>query len=674
MTPAALVEKLKEASVAYYNTGDAIMTDAEYDILVDQLRTADPDNEFLKTVGAPPIVASGELVKHPVPMGSQEKLKNKKEFTDWIEKMMTAGAKAFVIDEKLDGITLACYYENGKLTNAVTRGDGFYGEDITANILKSKGVRKQLPDRFTGVLRAELMLRIPLFEKHFKPVGYKNPRNTVSGMSRDKKGNDLCKYFEPFFFSRIVFDEENAVAFLDEDKNIMESWGLTCAKSESFSKDDDQQTEVFIDELWAAYERAAAGRSALDHEIDGVIVKVADNALNKKLGMSSDLRPKGERCVKFEAMGGITKLIAVELTLGHTGAIIPTAKLEPLGIGGVTVTSALLNNYEEIERLDVAINDMVKVIRAGDVIPKIIGVAEKAKNRIPIVPPKNCIACLGPLMKDGAHIFCKNEECEGRAMQRLKSWITKRDIKFIGDTLLEELYTRQGVKEPQDLYALTEEKIAAMPRGAGVVGTASKQIMKEIEKSKVCPLNEFMGSLGIKFLGRRQAEILTQGGMDTLEKFVTGTETDFAKALGSDTEVVPGDEPVVFGTKATELPLGIKKARKVIIALLKAGVKVVEPADQPKEEAPPSDGKLSGKSFCFTGAIEKVDEKGERYTRSRMQDLVRQNGGSVLEEVRGGLTYLVMADPNSTSSKTTKAKKLGVGLLGEADFFKMLEM
>lgn len=356
---------LQKASEKYYNGVDSELSDEEFDLRVEQLQKLDPDNPFLLTVGAKPI---GTVVEHTTPIGSQEKLKTRKEFDDWCGKILNNQVyNPFVLQYKLDGCTIVLYYEDGNLKRAVTRGDGYSGEDITSNVLQMQNVKKKLPIKWTGSLRGEIMLHIKSFNEHFKPIGYKNPRNTVSGMSRDQKENNLFKHFRIYYFDVMdgeTFEKEYDI--VDEHgriKFITKTLGLEAVHTEFCTTPD---------EVWTGYEEIQKSRETLDFEIDGVIVRANSLAVQKEMGVSSDLRPKGQRCIKFPPLGAVTTLKIVHLTIGHTGAIIPNGILEPVNIGGVTVTNVLLNNFEEIERLKLKINGRVKIIRAGDVIPKAI--------------------------------------------------------------------------------------------------------------------------------------------------------------------------------------------------------------------------------------------------------------------------------------------------------------
>jgi DNA ligase (NAD+) len=516
--------QLRKASEAYYNTGEALMTDTQFDQLKNELATLDPNNPFLKEIGAP-VAKHLEKVKHKIPMGSLSNCtrdgdKANPSFAEWHNKL---GQPPVCVSHKLDGSSVELIYEKGKLVQAITRGDGEYGEDITRNARNFKGVPQKLPTEFTGSVRGEALLLLKDFEEHFQ--GQANPRNAANGTVRRSDGSKT----EHITFIAFNCDGEHEtydqrLRWLEEAQ-FTAVWHLIIDEG-TYPGTDKPITNT--DKVLEIQAQQANTRDSLPYEIDGLVIRVNNEEKFKSLGIR-DNRPKGGIAFKFQAMEAITKLVGVKLSLGHTGAVIPTADLAPCQIGGVTVTSALLNNYEEIERLDVAVGDQVYVIRTGDVIPKITGVAVKAEDRKEITPPAECWYCGSPIVKDGVMHFCKNEDCKGKLYRLLKSWVDKRGILHIGDELLTILYESYGVKEPADLYRLTEDELAVIPRGAGVVGSNAKRIMAEIEKSKECPLGEFVGSLGIKFLGRRQAEIMTDQGVDTLKKFVTISAEELAK-------------------------------------------------------------------------------------------------------------------------------------------------
>jgi DNA ligase (NAD+) len=637
-----VVRSLQEASQAYYNTDSTSMSDESYDSLRAVIQEHDPDNPFLAEVGTS---ASGHLTKvqHNIPMGSLSNSNDDQEYRVWHDKH----DQSVVATYKMDGSSIEIVYKNGVLTQAITRGDGVIGEDVTQNVARFKNVPAQLPGEWSGSIRGEALLHKNDFHAHFS--GSANPRNAANGTVRRSDGTGSEHLM--FYAFDIFGDGDDEYTAYTEKLSKLEELGFTVVENRLCDK---EMTVRF-------HMETSEKRHSLPYEIDGVVVRVNNIQYFKDAG-ERDNRPKAATAFKFKAMESTTILEAVELSISSHGAIIPTGKLAAVEIGGVTVRSVLLNNFEEIERLNIAIKDEVKVIRAGDVIPKVIGLAQAHPDRELIPVPTNCPFCDSVLAKDGAHIFCQSDDCSGKGDSRLKSWIKKRDIQFIGDSVRDAL-TESGCREPYQLYDLTEDDLVNLSLGEGrALGRLGNKIYENIQNSKQTPLAEFMGSLTIKFLGRRQAVHMIEAGIDTLQKF---RELTVEHLL-----TLPGYKQ----RKAEGIVGGIRAAEPQMDNLLERGVVVVdpEPAEEVEEVASNGGGALEGKSFCFTGKILKVDEDGKRFTRAIMQDLTRENGGSVEDKVRKGLTYLVQADPDSQSSKTKKAAKLGVEILGEEQFFEMI--
>lgn len=637
-----LEQQLREASQAYYNTGEAVMPDAEFDRLKEELQRLDPENAFLKEVGAPVTGIHLQKVKHSMPMGSLSNCtrdgdKANPSFADWHQKRNSAEV---CVMHKLDGSSIELIYKNGMLVQAITRGDGFTGEDVTQNVFKFKNVPSKLKSDWSGCVRGEAMLLLSDFQKHFSDQA--NPRNAANGTVRRSDGTRA---------EHLVFYGFDVLGEFETQRRkleFLEELGFEVVWFRVLTN---------VEDVLRVHEEQDNTRDSLPYEIDGLVIKVNGCALFDVFG-ERDNRPKGGVAFKFKAKETTTKLLGVKLSIGHTGAIIPTADLEPVEIGGVTVTSALMNNYDEIDRLGLFIGDEVTVIRSGDVIPKITGVANPGEERVAIVPPTKCTHCDSDLKKISVHWTCVNENCPGKQFRLLKTWVDKRNILYLGEKILEELYNYYGIRIPEQLYLLEENFLSKIEVGGSKVGSNAKRIMAQINKSKECPLHEFVGSLGIKFLGRRQAEIMIEQGVDTLKKFLTISVEELSKMDG------------FSETKATGIVTGLRKMASRMTALLENGVTV---SKVEKKEPVSTDGKLSGKTFVFTGAIEKVGEDGKRFTRKMMWKVVEDNGGVASDKISKGVTHLVQADPSSQSSKTKKAAKLGVEVVSEAVFWKMVE-
>ena len=642
-----IVKLLEEASKAYYNTGETLISDIEFDSLKEQLRQLDPDHLFLSEIGAKPSEMLAQ-VKHQIPMGSLDKT-TVENFPTWHQKMKGPYCGSL----KMDGSSIELIYALGKFVQAITRGDGVTGEDVTQNVKKFKNIPLMMNDKFSGSIRGEAILHLEDFQKFFTDKA--NPRNAANGTVRRKDG-DRAEHLRFY-----AFDSANGKKFKTHTEKLqyLQKNGFDIVSITGFSGISSRyvlyQNESGVIQ-W--FNEIGEKRASLPFEVDGIVIRLDDEKAFEEAGEHGNC-PKGATVLKWEAMKAETVLLGVELTIGHTGAIVPTGKFQPVPIAGVTVSSVLLNNFDYIKGLDLEIGDTVLVERAGDVIPHVVSVVKRPKDRKPITVPADCPFCGSKLVKTGVHVICKDDECDGKNLGIVESWIRKRNIKFIGDSILEMLYERGLVRKPQDLYYLKEEGLVDLPLGNGIVGERAKVIIAEIEKSKECKLFEFVGSLGVKFLGRRQAEIMINQGVDTLEKFQTISIESLSAMEGFST------------IKATGIIEGLEDVRETIQALLDVGVKILETKEPKKENS--TVGKLNGQSYCFTGGINKVDDNGVRYTRKRMWELVEDNGGVIHENVKSNTNFLVQADPNQFSSKTRRAIKEGVKILSEEDFFNSLE-
>jgi len=636
----SLEDAIRNAADAYYNA-EPLMPDEDFDRLVDELRRIDPGNEVLKRVGAPPPEA-GHLQKaeHAIPMGSLSNAtrngdKANPSYKEWHAKH---GGGRVIVMHKLDGSSIELLYEDGRLKQAITRGDGHVGEDVTRNARRFKGVPEHVPG-FSGSVRGEALLLLEDFREHFADAS--NPRNAANGTVRRSDGTG-AEHISFIAYDLISGDRQFAT----------HRERLECIAELGFDAvwfrvlDTSEQVD-------AVHEEHQNTRDSLPFEIDGLVVRIDEEARFLAMGERHG-RPKGAVAYKFRAMGADTELLGVKVTVGHTGQIVPTADLAPVQIGGVTVTSALLNNYGEIERLGLAVGDLVHVVRAGDVIPKVVGVTEEAVSRTPVVPPDSCPSCGSVLTEEGANLFCRNADCTERQYRLLNSWVVKRNILYLGDTLLRKLFTDCRIRRPADLYRLTEEFLSGVSLGSGTVGSNATRIMEQIEASKTCSVPDLLGSVGVTFLGRRQAKKL----VDQLAAAGTVDPTEqlewILNAGVEDLETLEG--------------IGHRKAEAVHASLLELGPRIRELLEAGVR--PPSTGEqqpagaLGGKSFCLTGAMSRP--------RREIEAMIAAAGGVPASRVSKDLDFLVAADPGSGSSKARKAMKYGVQVISEEDLLGML--
>lgn len=614
----SLVDLLKAASDGYYNN-TPLITDAEYDALVDQLKALDPTNPFLAVIGAP-VTGAWPKVKHAYVMGSQDKCKTHDEFIAWAK-----GKGPLVITDKMDGSTIVLTYQNGKLISAVTRGDGTEGEDVTPNVIRMQNVKHEI-EGFSGVLRGEMVLDISTFNKHFAPVGYKNPRNAANGLARDKSDNKLVPHIKVVYFDEI-----------NECPARCEMINTEIAKENDVRKNAGLKY-VFIrgpyedhEAVWKQFEARAALRPTLDHEIDGMVVKMDNLEEQQKLGDLNG-RPRGQIAIKFEAQSKESTIKDIQWQIGRNGRISPVAILEPTNIGGVTITRCTLNNKDYIKALNISVGARVLVTRNNDVIPgitKLITAGNGATNE-----PTNCPTCNGVLETDGAYLLCAMLDCQGKVIGDLAIWIRATKIKGVGPNILAALIDI-GVDDAYKFMAAEREKFHDACKGE----KNGDKLYDQVKALKKMELATLLYGLNIPHLGEINSR--------RIEKHF--------KALPNVLAASAADLAEVEGIKTTSEEIYESLQSKLeIIGDLSEIIDILRPVDK---------GPLAGKSFCITGELS--------LGRESVHDWIRSKGGEVKTGVSKTLNYLVTNDTSSGSSKNKKATDLGVKIVNEDELKKM---
>jgi DNA ligase (NAD+) len=669
-----LQQIIDKADNAYYRTGQQpILTDTEYDLLRAKLGIIAPDDERLRRVGTPYSVSElRNKVHHPIPMGS---LDNTEDgvlgYQTWLNKV---GLDQTVMASlKIDGASVRVRYVDGKLTQVATRGNGEIGEDITANGVSFQGLPTILSDSVTVDIRGEAILFIDDYKMirerdlgmPFEDIPERdrsNPRNIGNGILGRDDGKDSEKI--RFIAFNIVCDDKQYQTESEKFEHL-ERLGFEIVPHYLCSS---------VDQLTHYYNVAVDKRNSYPFEIDGIVVCLDNVALQRSLttdDLRSKLRPKYARAIKFPHKSGITKIESVFVSHGHTGALVPTAKLQEVRIGGVNVTHALLNNWDEISRLSICIGDKVEVVLAGDIIPKIIRVVEEGENRVVIQEPQKCPSCEFVTTreirgKSGAVTYCSNPNCSPARMGKIKHWIGTQKkgvgILGIGDSILKALYDNDIVTNPADLYTLSPDAIKDVQLDNGVrVGLSRAiKIVQEIQEKRKIPLSTFLGSLGINLLGRRRVQQLQQaanGKLDSLDQWLDRTNIENL------------DLPGLGNALRSSILEGIENNRILIQQLLDNGVEI-QSVSKVASNDKNVDLPFEGMSFCLTG------------TRA-FQDEIQELGGTIKSGVSKNLTFLVQKDPLSMSNKTQKAESYGVKIIsieylekavkGEVDLKKMVQ-
>jgi DNA ligase (NAD+) len=615
-----IADQLQKASSAYYGGGLPLMSDTEFDSLKDQLIKLDPNHPFLKKVGAPIQASVWPKAKHKYFMGSQSKVTTREEYDKWAN-----GKTGDVqISHKLDGSTIALTYERGRLIKAVTRGDGEVGEEITENVLKMDNVKEKIPITFGGVLRGEMILTIDKFNQFFKPVGYKNPRNAANGVARDKKGSDHIKHIKVIYFD-VKPDKDVQIASEELKVSLIRAMGLEYVNHATMP----------IKDGWDYFD--TFDRDSLPYEIDGLVVKLSNIDYQESFG-EVDGCPKGQIAIKFESKSIETTLKDITWQVGMSGRITPVAELEPVDIGGVTVSRSTLNNLDYIKALDVAIGDKVTIARMNDVIPAVVGVVDRSnRGSNGINMPTKCPSCGNDLEKDGAYLVCPFTSCAGAIFGNMMVWIKAHDMLGFGRVVVSNMI-EAGIDSPDKLYTATMNQLSM---ACGSDKTAEK-LKAEIEKTKTTTLDKFLVGINVVHLGNTNSKRISK-------KF--RTLDSILKMNINDLESVQG-----IKTTALDIRRGLEEKRDLIGRLSKfVSVKNVDDS-----------GPLKGLSFSMTGL--------RVWNDVDLEEAVTKGGGDLRSGVSKDLDYLIIKDPASTSNKAVKAREYGTKLISPDEFIKMLNL
>jgi DNA ligase (NAD+) len=657
----ALREKIRYHEYRYYVLDEPEISDAEFDRLMRRLQELEAAHPELITPDSPTQRVGGapregfETVRHRRPMLSLDNANSYEELREFDRRVRELSGRdriEYVAEHKFDGLSLALHYEEGLLVRGVTRGDGTTGEDVTANVRTIRSVPLRLPAerlrRHRLGPRLEVRGEVIMTRRAFEELNrlqeeaggkrFANPRNAAAGSVRvlDPKITASRKLdFHAYYLlveGRVpVRRHSDALETLaDLQFKVPPSWEICNG----------------IDAVIAYCERWEGRREKLPYEIDGIVVKVNDAALQEELGYTAKA-PRWAIAFKYPARQETTVVRDIIVQVGRTGTLTPVAVLEPVQVGGVTVSRSTLHNMDEIERLGVQIGDTVLIERAGDVIPHVVRVVRHGPHRRPFRMPEKCPVCGSRIHKDPDEVAyrCVNANCPARLRESLLHFAGRHamDIDGLGEKIVDQLVEKGLVRDVADLYHLKLETLAALER----MGEKSAQnLLDEIEASKKAPLHRVIYALGIRFVGARTAELLAEhfGSLDRI-----------AEAGIEELTEVPEVGPRVA---AAIVEFFSEPANQKLLRRLKqAGLRFTA------ERRRPQGTRLAGKTFVFTGSLEK-------FTREQAAELVTAQGGKVTGSVSKNTDFVVVgADPGS---KYDKARKLGIPILDEAAFEKLV--
>ncbi|TMI87979.1 MAG: NAD-dependent DNA ligase LigA, partial [Bacteroidetes bacterium] len=653
----------------YYILNDPLISDFEYDQLYKALEKIETENPKLVTADSPTQrVAKGltkdfPTVQHLVPMLSLSNSYNTDDLVDFDRKAreLTGENKIeYCVEPKFDGASISLIYENDLLVRGATRGDGVEGDEITTNIKQIKSIPLSAKFSEYGLQQVEMRGEVLINKNNFKKYNEQlmeqglpplaNPRNAAAGTLRIKDPKEVGKRsLEAFVYNISYFTTlrgKKVAKELDQHSGSLEIlWELGFRSPQK-----EKKVLKGIEAVIKYCNEFEEMRDDLPYEIDGMVIKVNDVALQDKLGMTSH-HPRWAIACKFKARQATTKLVGIEFQVGRTGAVTPVAKLEPVGIGGVTVSSISIHNEEYIREKDLRIGDQVLIERAGDVIPQIVKSLPEVRNgkEKKIIFPDHCPVCKSKLFKEeGEAVWrCVNIECRAQVVERIIHFTSKdaMDIRGFGDANVRKFYELGLLHDVPGIYELNYKKISEL-EGFGEKSITNLQTA--ISNSKNQPLHRLLYALGIRFVGETTAKTLARSVNHLL---------DFQNYSLEDLQNLEDIGPKVGGSIYHFFRN--KDNIKILQQLEKLGLKL---KNEKKEHA--TGGNLTGQSFLFTGTLPTLK-------RSDAEAMVEANGGSILGGVSSKLNYLVVGE--DAGSKLEKAKKINsIKIISEAEFLKML--
>ena len=655
-----LRQKLRRHEYLYYVLDEPEISDAAYDKLMNRLKELEGANPELITPDSPTARVGGapregfQTVRHERAMLSLDNAFSHDALRDWDRRVREGSGQEkieYIAEHKFDGLSISLQYRNGVLARAVTRGDGTTGEDVTPNaktirsvpLRVDSGVLKKARLAANFEVRGEIMMTRKAFEalnRQQEQSGgklYMNARNSAAGSVRVLDPSITAARRLDFFAYYFLVDGK--VAFAKHSDSL----GLL--KQLHFRASDDWKLCNGIEAVIGYCEAWDEKREKLPYEIDGVVIKVNSTAIQNELGYTSKA-PRWAIAYKYPARQETTVVNDIHVQVGRTGALTPVAVLEPVQVGGVTVSRSTLHNMDEVERLGLQIGDTVLIERAGEVIPHVLKVVKEGKNRKAFRMPKSCPECGSAIHKaeDEVAYRCVNAACPAKRKESLLHYASRHamDIDGLGEKIVDQLVDKGLVKDVADLYALREDQVAGLERMAE---KSAQNLLEEIEASKKSSLARLIYALGIRFVGERTGQLLAEN-FSTLEELAGASEEKLVE--------VPEVGPKVAAAIAEFFSEPAN--RQLVKKLNKGGLR---PA---AEKRVVKSDKLTGKSFVFTGGL-------EHRSREEAGEIVKQHGGSVASSVSKKTSYVVVgAEPGS---KYEKAKELGVTILNEAEFEKL---
>jgi len=656
---------IKKYDAYYYDKDEPIITDQEYDFLKKEILDLENQFTFLKskyspsqTVGFRPS-QNFKKIKHKVPMLSLGNAFNESDLINFEKKIMNflsfedTDQIEYSAEPKIDGISASLIYINGKYTKGLSRGDGDEGEDITENLRTIKDIPKFI-DKKNFPLEIDIRGEVFIQNNDFEKINQKfaNPRNAASGSLRQKDPTNTSMIPLKFIAYTFGYQKNMKIFTQSEFLDNLKSWGF---KTNRFNK-----KIKGIKNLILNHKKLEEKRKEIEFDIDGIVYKVNDFELQKRLGFAAN-SPRWAIAHKFSANSSISIVLNIEIQIGRTGALTPVAKIKPVNIGGVIVSNASLHNEDEINRKDIRIGDTVTVERAGDVIPHVVSVdfKKRKKELKRFIFPKNCPSCGIKTIKDFNEITKKKDavrrcategyECEKIAKEKLKHFVSKEafNIDGFGKKIVENFWQLNLVRQPQDIFNLDYEKIKSLD-GWGDL-SAAKLKYSIVDKKKIS-LERFIYAMGIRHIGQENAKLLAKHLKSSDNFFLLSENKDMSDLVNID------------GIGQTQIKsiknFFLNKTNLEVLSKLRKFISITDIIQNDK------DGSLKNKTFMLTGKLKSM-------SRAEAKSLIELNSGRIISNVNRKLDYLIIGE-KPTIKKINDAKELKINIITQEEWFKML--
>lgn len=659
----SLRDEIRRHEHLYYTLNDPEISDYQFDQLMRRLQELEQKHPELVTPDSPTQRVGGTparefpKVRHSTPMLSLDNTYSAEELKDFDRRVRQLSGRTdveYVAELKLDGLSMALTYQEGRLTRGLTRGDGVTGEDVTPNVRTVRSVPLSVPtaklapigNPHSFEVRGEVVMPRRAFERlntQREAAGepkFANPRNSAAGTMRQLDSKITAQRGLDMFHYYLLVNREEPLRYHWEALNALAAMG--------FKVNPNRRVCRGVDELFGFIQKWETQRESLDYETDGIVVKVNDTRLWDELGITAK-SPRWAIAYKFPARQSTTIVRNISVNVGRTGALTPVAELEPVDVGGVTVSRATLHNMDEIGRLGVRARDTVLIQRAGEVIPQVLKVTKHAPDGREFHMPKTCPVCGGEVFRAPGEVAyrCVNAACPAKLKESLLHFAARRamNINGLGEALVNQLVDRGIVKDAADLYSLDTQTLEALER---MGEKSAANLRDEIEASKKADLGRVIFAVGIPFTGERTAQLLADH-FGSLDRIVRAGEEELQE-VG---EVGPKIAAAIAKFFAGE------RNRELMEKLRKAGLRFEKQTTDEQGQGP-----LSGLQFVLTGTL-------PNYSRDQIREMIENAGGRVTGTVSKKTDCIVAgAEPGS---KLEKARALGIKIIGEAELLAMIK-